>query len=159
MKVSVFLSFATAAVAGILDARKGHCGGDNCARQVTGTRKGLGPLSSRKADCSSFMRTVVAPEATTITVTVTVDPEEPVFLTRHVIYRAATETPTEAPSVPTYASSCKNAHKYSSACSCWGITPAITFGPVPTETRTVTVTLDYCDGNEDEDEDEDEGEE
>ncbi|KAG5944206.1 hypothetical protein E4U59_007507 [Claviceps monticola] len=145
MKVSVFLSFATAAVAGILDARKGHCGGDNCARQVTGTRKGLEPLSSRKEDCSSFMRTVVAPEATTITVTVTVDPGEPVSLTRHAIdYRA----PTEAPSVPIYASSCKNAHKYSSACSCWGITPASTVGPVPTETRTVTVTLDYCDGNE-----------
>ncbi|KAG5924711.1 hypothetical protein E4U42_004562 [Claviceps africana] len=142
MKASTILCLAAAGIAGALEARKPHCGGDNCARQVTGTRKGLTPLSSRKADCSSFMRTTIVPDATTITVTVTVEPDEPVSLTKRGIeYRAATEVDH---AVPTYASSCKKKGKYSSACSCWGITPVITTAPVPTETRTVTVTLDFC---------------
>lgn len=79
----------------------------------------------------------------TVTVTVTVDPDEPVPKTkRGVEYRAATEAPT---AVPAYASSCKEAGKYSSACSCWGITAALTTAPVPTMTQTVTVTADFCD--------------
>ncbi|KAG6000896.1 hypothetical protein E4U43_001464 [Claviceps pusilla] len=143
MNISLILSLAAAAVAGALEPRKPHCGGDNCARQVTGTREGLAPLSSRKADCSNFMRTTIVPDATTITVTVTVEPDEPVPKTKRGIeHRAATEVPVTA--VPTYATSCKKAGKYASACSCWGITPAITTAPVPTETHTVTVTLDYC---------------
>ncbi|KAG5980689.1 hypothetical protein E4U55_003771 [Claviceps digitariae] len=143
MKASVILSFAAASVVGALEARKKHCGGDNCARQVTGTRKGLTPLSSRKADCSNFMRTTIVPDATTITVTVTVEPDEPVSKTKRGIEnRAATEVPNAT--VPDYASSCKKAGKYASACSCWGITPTVSTAPVPTETRTVTVTLDFC---------------
>lgn len=78
----------------------------------------------------------------TVTVTVTVDPDEPATLTkRGVEYRAATEAPT---AVPAYASSCQGAAKYSSACSCWGITAVVTTAPVPTKTATVTVTADYC---------------
>lgn len=64
MKAAVILSFVAAAVAGAIEARDGHCGGDNCARQVTGTRDGLSPVSSRKADCSNFMKTTVVPDAT-----------------------------------------------------------------------------------------------
>lgn len=41
-----------------------NCGGDNCARQVTGTRAGLLDITSRKADCSHFMTTTIVPDAT-----------------------------------------------------------------------------------------------
>lgn len=62
MKAAVILSLVAAASAGLVE--RGHCGGDNCARQVTGTRAGLTPISSRQADCSSFMVATVVPEAT-----------------------------------------------------------------------------------------------
>lgn len=64
MKAAVVLSFVAAAVAGAIEPREGHCGGDNCARQVTGTRDGLTAITSRKNDCSNFMKTTVVPEAT-----------------------------------------------------------------------------------------------
>ncbi|KAG6038350.1 hypothetical protein E4U41_004299 [Claviceps citrina] len=150
-KAAVLLLLAAAG--GAVGAGKAHCGGDNCARQVTGTRPGLTPLSSRRADCLSFMQSTVVPEATTVTVTVTVEPdEEPAptptptttatgTTTCGVECGAASETPH---AVPAYASACKQDRKYSSACSCWGITAGLTTAPVPTETRTVTVTLDFC---------------
>ncbi|QPH19678.1 hypothetical protein C2857_004970 [Epichloe festucae Fl1] len=142
MKAAVILSLVAAAAAGAVDARDGRCGGDNCARQVTGTRHGLTPLSSRQADCSIFMKTTIVPDATTVTVTVTVDPDEPASKTKRALeYRAATEAPT---AVPAYASSCEGAGKYSSACACWGITPVLTTAPIPTKTQTVTVTADFC---------------
>lgn len=55
MKAAVVLSFVAAALA---------CSGDNCARQVTGTRAGLQDVASRKADCTSFMKATVTPDAT-----------------------------------------------------------------------------------------------
>ncbi|UNI24709.1 hypothetical protein JDV02_010436 [Purpureocillium takamizusanense] len=143
MKAAIILSFVAAALAGAVNPRDGHCGGDNCARQVTGTRDGLKPIESRKADCTSFMRTTVVPDPVTTTVTVTVDGEAPHKLRRDAAleYRAATEAPTV---VPAYATACSNGAKYSSACSCWGITAAVTTAPTPTKTTTVTVTGDYC---------------
>lgn len=65
MKAAVVLSFVAAAMAGLVE-RQGRCGGDNCARQVTGTRAGLTPIESRKADCSSFMTATVIPDATCV---------------------------------------------------------------------------------------------
>lgn len=59
---AILLPFVAASA--LLDPRNGHCGGDNCARQVTGTRDGLSPASSRRTDCSSFMKTTVIPDAT-----------------------------------------------------------------------------------------------
>merc|ERR1712000_72511 len=142
MKAAVVLSFVAAAMAGLVE-RQGRCGGDNCARQVTGTRAGLTPIESRKADCSSFMTATVIPDATTTTVTVTVDADEPAKSKRAngLEFRAETELPTD---IPAYASSCDDTMEYSSACSCWGITSAVTTGPAPTETVTVTTTVDYC---------------
>lgn len=63
MKVAVVLSFVAAAMASVIERTNG-CNADNCARAVTGTRDGLPPISSRKADCSSFMRATVTPKAT-----------------------------------------------------------------------------------------------
>ncbi|OAA78551.1 hypothetical protein LEL_05374 [Akanthomyces lecanii RCEF 1005] len=135
-------SFAVLSALVAAAAAAGRCGGDNCARQVTGTRDGLLAVTSRQADCSSFMQTTIVPDATTTTVTVTVDPDEPAKFKRenHEV-RAATEVPT---AVPAYASGCDSASRYSSACSCWGITATATTAKQPTKTVTVTVTSDYC---------------
>ncbi|OAA69816.1 hypothetical protein ISF_03086 [Cordyceps fumosorosea ARSEF 2679] len=137
MKSFAVISSLVAAV-----AAAGHCGGDNCARQVTGTRDGLLAVTSRQVDCSSFMKTTIVPDATTTTVTVTVDPDAPKLKreNQHEV-RAATEIPT---AVPAYASGCDSAARYSSACSCWGITASATTAAQPTKTVTVTVTSDYC---------------
>jgi serine protease inhibitor len=62
MKAAVILSFAAAALAAGFEKRACHA--DNCARQVTGTRPGLLPITSRQSDCSSFMTAVVIPDAT-----------------------------------------------------------------------------------------------
>ncbi|PHH90665.1 hypothetical protein CDD83_2992 [Cordyceps sp. RAO-2017] len=141
--ISVVLSSLATAWAGAIQARNGHCGGDNCARQVTGTHPGLSPLESRRADCSNFMKTTVIPDATTTTITVTAQQDEPSRARRDAVleYRAATEAPT---AVPAYASGCRGASKYSSACSCWGITAATSTAPQPTKTETVTVTSNVC---------------
>lgn len=59
MKSFAVISSLVAAV-----AAAGNCGGDNCARQVTGTRAGLLAITSRQADCSSFQQTTIVPDAT-----------------------------------------------------------------------------------------------
>ncbi|CRK13008.1 hypothetical protein BN1708_010709 [Verticillium longisporum] len=135
MKAAVILSLASLAFGSVLEQRA--CAGNNCNRQVTGTRAGLLPLTARQADCSSFQLTVVTPSPTTVTVTVTEEPAAK--LKRNVVEaRQATSVPTN---VPAYASSC-NAVKYASACDCWGITAAVSTAPTPTVT--VTTTVDYC---------------
>ncbi|EJP67876.1 small secreted protein [Beauveria bassiana ARSEF 2860] len=88
-----------------------ECNADNCARAVTGTRRGDDFVSSAQGDCSRFMQKTVTAPAMTITSTV-------------------------AP--PWYASACSGTVRYASACSCWGIPgDAVTITP----TTTVTTTL------------------
>jgi hypothetical protein len=60
MKVFAVLSLVSLAFGSILEQRA--CAGNNCNRAVTGTRDGLPPLSSRSADCSSFLLTTVTPK-------------------------------------------------------------------------------------------------
>lgn len=64
MKAAIVLSFVAAAMAAVINERTNGCNADNCARAVTGTRDGLLPITSRQADCSSFMRATVTPKAT-----------------------------------------------------------------------------------------------
>lgn len=40
------------------------CNADNCARAITGTRKGSAFTSQAKADCSSFMLATITPVTT-----------------------------------------------------------------------------------------------
>ena len=54
MKAAVILSLASLALGSVLEARQ--CPGNNCNRQVTGTRAGLPALASRSADCTSFLQ-------------------------------------------------------------------------------------------------------
>lgn len=132
----MILSLASLALGSVLEQRA--CAGNNCNRQVTGTREGLLPITSRQADCSSFQLTTVTPSPTTVTVTVTEEPAAKLKRNEKVEIRQATEVPT---AVPAYASSCDEA-RYASACDCWGITAAVTTAPTPTVT--VTTTIDYC---------------
>ncbi|GJD04580.1 hypothetical protein ColKHC_13405 [Colletotrichum higginsianum] len=136
MKAAVILSLVSFALGSVLEKRE--CSGNNCNRQVTGTREGLLPLTSRKADCSSFLQATVTPSPTTVTITVTAAPAR---LRRdgQIANRQVTELPT---AIPAYASSCDDAAEYSSACSCWGITAVTSTAPRPTVT--VTTTVDYC---------------
>ncbi|KAJ2973054.1 hypothetical protein NQ176_g6815 [Zarea fungicola] len=109
------------------------CNADNCARAVTGTRRGDAFVTSAKADCSSFMtKTVTGTAVSTVTntITITAEPNSPTIT---VVKRDLT--------VPAYASACSGASRYSSACSCWGITAnTVTVNPTSVITATVTVT-------------------
>ncbi|KAJ6256058.1 hypothetical protein Dda_9150 [Drechslerella dactyloides] len=101
MKLFSYTLLLAAAAQGSLGAilernsNPGGCNANNCARAVTGTRGGEAVVTSHRGDCSSFMQTTVGP-GTTIVI------------------------PTD---VPTYASACTGPAAYSSACSCWGVTP------------------------------------
>ncbi|KAM3501264.1 hypothetical protein MY10362_005700 [Beauveria mimosiformis] len=90
-----------------------ECNADNCARAVTGTRRGDDFVSLAQGDCSRFMqKTVTAP---------------------------ADHYPTVAP--PWYASACSGTVRYASACSCWGIPgDAVTITPTTTVTATLDAT-------------------
>jgi hypothetical protein len=57
MKAYMILAMASLGLGSVIEQR--DCAGNNCNRQVTGTRAGLPALTSRSADCSSFMRVTV----------------------------------------------------------------------------------------------------
>jgi hypothetical protein len=105
-------------------SKSGECNADNCARAVTGTRRGDPHIPSARADCSSFLATTVLADAVTITVT------------------AAPSGSATAPAshpVPGYASACGKSGQYASACSCWGVTGAkVTVTPTSTVVATST---------------------
>ncbi|KAB5566245.1 hypothetical protein GE09DRAFT_1106038 [Coniochaeta sp. 2T2.1] len=117
-----------------------QCNANNCARAVTGTRSGKMPaVSSRQADCSSFMKVTVTPATSTATSTTTVTVTSIMPNKRdNLAIRQVTVVPS---SIPAYASDCSSAAAYSSACSCWGITATTTTAPTPVTTITVTTTV------------------
>ncbi|KAL0934956.1 uncharacterized protein CTRU02_209547 [Colletotrichum truncatum] len=88
------------------------CSNDNCARAVTGTRRGIAFASGAKTDCQNFM------------------------IQTHTVTIATSAAPT-AKTIPTYASECSGTSRYSSACSCWGITAST----ISREDQTTTVTV------------------
>ncbi|ATY60167.1 hypothetical protein A9K55_005499 [Cordyceps militaris] len=100
------------ALALLPSALAAECAADNCARAVTGTRRGDPFVTQAQSDCSHFQQKTITAPAVTITSTV-------------------------AP--PWYATACSGTVRYASACSCWGITgDAVTVTP----TTTITTTLD-----------------
>jgi len=155
----LLLSFAAAAAAvpaGELFNRAG-CNADNCLRGIRNTaRPGL-------ADCSSFLASTVTP-ATSIelsTTTFSVTPTNTYMVTgtitnlvtaTEVVKQTSTKTVTngvtvtpwlqvnkrqvtETPSnIPTYASACSGAVRYTSACSCLGAEATTITVAAPTTT-------------------------
>ncbi|KAK3386483.1 hypothetical protein B0H63DRAFT_467850 [Podospora didyma] len=113
----------------VATARAAGCAADNCARAVTGTRRGAAAQASAKADCNSFMAKTITAPAITITsiVTATVAPA------------ASAPVKRDSLATPAYASACSGASRYSSACSCWGIT-GTTVTVIPTSTAAITIT-------------------
>jgi len=136
----IFLSLATIATAVPHDStdsknlfQRAKCNADNCLRAVTGTRPGQTQTRvDRKADCSSFLQPTVTPDAVIVTVTATAAPVFP--HKRAIENRQAPDAPF---TVPAYASPCSGTVRYSSACSCYGVTGAVVTAPTPTSTITV----------------------
>ncbi|KAF3915427.1 hypothetical protein AA313_de0209545 [Arthrobotrys entomopaga] len=129
------------------------CNADNCARHITGAELNP-PLTLRQADCSSFMAVKVngaaaAANTTTVWATVTVTsgadtedaPANAYYIKRADAVTTEYTTPTD---VPAYATPCSGSSRYSSACSCWGITRTTIMGvnSVVTVTSTSTVTVE-----------------
>ncbi|KAL9943727.1 hypothetical protein D7B24_000189 [Verticillium nonalfalfae] len=130
MKAAAILSLVSLALGAALEERA--CAGNNCNRQVTGTRAGLLPLESRRADCSEFQKVVSSRPPRTITKVVwTTSDAEPTDCPADIAERAfAVEERQDAPTatVPAYASSCRDGAAYASACDCFGI-PVWTTSP------------------------------
>ncbi|KAF9875088.1 hypothetical protein CkaCkLH20_07354 [Colletotrichum karsti] len=152
--------------AGHGNEKRAKCNANNCARAVTGTANGL--QATRLADCSSFMQCFVTPIAVTVTDTVTISVEaettktsfftltrdkypEVVIRSRGPLYKrtdGVNAVPvTSCPAaVPTYASACSGAVRYSSACSCGGVTQSYSTLGAAVSTVTSTVTRTKPDG-------------
>ncbi|KAK6529982.1 hypothetical protein TWF694_003359 [Orbilia ellipsospora] len=139
---------------------------DNCARAVTGTRYNADTQAIHTADCSSFMITtiILPPPTATGYVPTTVysvitgsgaknrkrnadDSLNNLRAPAIVKARQATQVPSN---VPTYASACSGTARYSSACSCAGITAAVTTVTPPPRfvVVTTTTTVGVCDPND-----------
>jgi hypothetical protein len=101
------------------------CHADNCLRAVAATRFGPGQVSTASSDCSLFLKTTVTPPATTVYITTTTTLPPSSFNTVNQKRQTARAT------IPSYASQCTDAAEYSSACSCFGVTPATTTAPTP----------------------------
>jgi hypothetical protein len=60
MKTTLFLlALAGTALSSLAEPRDYYCDSDNCARAVTGTRKGPEAVSTHRADCVSYMQVTV----------------------------------------------------------------------------------------------------
>ena len=142
-------------LAGLAGLAAASCAGDNCNRAITGTALGTAVLSSHLADCTSFFGVTVTPSTTyvhmtfitfsslltqlhsttTVTVYSTTAPPKRGKLARSLINTPITQSPTAIPSYASVACDDKTATpvsvRYSSACSCAGVTHATTTVPSP----------------------------
>lgn len=117
--------------------KEGACAEDNCLRAVTGTRRGASAITAARGDCSSFLSsttTLATRTATTsiLTITATITVSGNGNNKRSALSVSAGTISTKT--VPSYATACSGTSRYSSACSCWGITAS-----------TITVTPIVCD--------------
>lgn len=135
---------------GFAQAGSTPCIRDNCYNAVAATT-GNPNVASRKAHCSSVLRTIV--DEKTVTVTVAATTSQPVIIAK----RQAEMTGLPHPNIqlrdreyslliardqyivsgnkPAYASACKNVQDYAVACVCYGVKAAV----YRTVTKTVTV--------------------
>ncbi|KAK6535624.1 hypothetical protein TWF694_002079 [Orbilia ellipsospora] len=145
-----FSNFSIALAGGILSLASvvtADCAKNNCLRAVIASAF---PTRHGSADCSAFMVTTVTPTTQTITVTTvasTVDTLPTTFLPvrrrdinqniRRIVTTTAAST---AGGIPAYASPCDSSARYSSACSCIGVTMSTITLPTPSTTLTVSTT-------------------
>ncbi|EEY19849.1 predicted protein [Verticillium alfalfae VaMs.102] len=126
MKAATILSLVSLALGAALEERA--CAGNNCNRQVTGTRAGLLPLESRRPDCSEFQKVVSSrpPRSSGPPATLSPPTAPPTSPSRAFAVEERQDAPTAT--VPAYASSCRDGAAYASACDCFGI-PVWTTSP------------------------------
>ncbi|MCJ1245925.1 hypothetical protein MMC30_003129 [Trapelia coarctata] len=143
--ITLLLGLLGAAAAG--PNPTGKCNADNCLRAVRATAF---PTRQGFLDCLVYQQTTITPAITTETVTLT-NTVAPPAITFAKVKRdaeplmgravgadgATTNSPT---AIPTYASACSGAKRYSSACSCYGLPGFTNYAPTPTQTETVYVT-------------------
>ncbi|RFU24473.1 hypothetical protein B7463_g11865, partial [Scytalidium lignicola] len=112
------------------------CNGDNCTRAVTGTRD-LKTLRSPAVKLIA-LASCLPPTTTVSTVTIytSAPPAKRDVEARMVAGHDITVIPTN---VPAYASPCSGIARYSSACSCWGITATVNTAPTLTVSATATL--------------------
>ncbi|MCJ1245751.1 hypothetical protein MMC30_002955 [Trapelia coarctata] len=153
MRVSTVAILYGAQLAAAVTTMKA-CAQDNCLRAVIAsafpTRKGT-------TDCSSYFATTVTPatvsltetDAPTVTTIILQKRADPVFephppslgYIRAAVPTVAKRQMTVVPSsIPAYASACSGAVRYSSACSCVGVTGTTITAVAPTTIATITVT-------------------
>ncbi|EPS39087.1 hypothetical protein H072_7116 [Dactylellina haptotyla CBS 200.50] len=134
-------ALSLAAFYGSLAAAAG-CNKDNCLRAVIAsaftTRDGV-------ADCHAYLVTTVTPAVSVVTSTVTsgvssVTESYNNLRRRRLRERAAVLAGRAAPTIPAYASACSGAVRYSSACSCVGVTSTVVMAPTPVITVTETAS-------------------
>ncbi|KAJ6255930.1 hypothetical protein Dda_9220 [Drechslerella dactyloides] len=156
-------------VAGLVGAATAiSCHADNCLRAVRATAR----LPQASMDCSSYLRSTFTPATKTYTDYSTISElaQESQFATRtdtvfeiltSVIKETATievpgstKTKTSynpalkkrqaASTIPAYASPCRSADRYISACSCIAVTGSIVVtAPTPSTTLTIPTTVTY----------------
>ncbi|KAL3421685.1 hypothetical protein PVAG01_05841 [Phlyctema vagabunda] len=151
--LSTALALAAAVSSSVLAPRAGVCNADNCLRAIRNTAK------PGAADCSAFLRTTVTPATVTMTTYLTVSQavssivsvtqtntlEETATtveqLTETTSITVAANAKRAAPTVPAYASPCSGEVRYSSACSCLGVTATATIvAPAPSTWVTISET-------------------
>lgn len=138
MKTSIMLLSGLAPAAfGFALNQRAACNADNCARAVTGTAFGAAASSSHMAQCSSYFSTTIVPPSTTVfspvatsyvLSTVGAVLPTPVAL----LQSPGTSTTIVPTDIPAFASQACNGNttpvpvRFSSACSCGGVSQAIT---------------------------------
>ncbi|KAM0310793.1 hypothetical protein ACHAO8_007780 [Botrytis cinerea] len=120
MRTVSLLIFLTS-VRGILG---GVCTKDQCADAITAIGEINVGLQSRSLDCAKFIATTVTPNASIALITTSANMEDYPYV--------PSQTTAGHGTIPTYASYCTDASKYSSACNCAGVTPSTVLAPTPT---------------------------
>ncbi|KAF2866933.1 hypothetical protein BDV95DRAFT_622577 [Massariosphaeria phaeospora] len=168
MKLTLVITLlhSSLSLANILEARQA-CYKDDCLRAINGTRRGPSHPATGTSNCMSFLTStvLVAPVFTTTTVTARATLTEALPCTtsdvgssnavvlptlapklakaRQVKPRQESSTSYETTSgtIPFYATSACPTERYSSACSCLGVTPGLVTSTSVTLIRTVTTTI------------------
>lgn len=162
LQVTLVSGLMATVLASPWDLEKRGCG-NNCARAVIASAY---PLRPTAVDCSAYLHTTVTPPVSTVTETVTgfvtedfTTTDATVTLTQTDFETAtAVETVTTIttkpyavagrglvaradPTIPAYASACKDSAAYVEACGCIGVSSSTTYAPTPTTTVTVPATV------------------
>ncbi|KAF3942266.1 hypothetical protein ABW19_dt0203450 [Dactylella cylindrospora] len=167
-KSTIILAFGAAtAVSGFVLGPRAACNADLCLRSVRATQR------TGSADCASFWRTTYTPDTVTVMSTLTVSVPTTTTLSTTEVDTIHLTSITQIPStltitvqstvtntitmginffkrqepgniIPTYASACSGTVRYSSACSCVGVSTITTItAPAPTTIVTVSETEIY----------------